>query len=150
MSMTMITIKDVIGKKPVKQDLSTRKLSRLDGKLSKKVGVDELLACLNPATFDFGCIIKNVDWLINSTLNNVYLSCSLGEAKPDPGFPARQVSSGACLSWFGLPALGQPQKCQNFDSANKAFQLCQSKCNSLGKTHEQSGCDGSTLYCWCT
>ena len=145
-----ISMKDILldkAKVSRSGSLSVQELSKMD--ISKMVGYDELLQCLNPATFDFTCVINNIDWAINSLLNNVYLSCSLGQATPDPGDSSRLVSSGVCLSWFGLPLLGQAQKCQNFDSASKALAACKTKCDSVGKPVEQSGCDGSTIYCWC-
>lgn len=150
--MTKISVADIIrsNEKMIRSGvLSKGKVASNAEKISKMVGIDELLQCLNPATFDFACVIDNVDWLINSTLNNVYLSCSLGDATPDSSLPARSVSSGSCMSWFGLPVVGQPQRCLNFDSATKAFQACKPKCDSLSKSVEQSGCDGTTIYCWC-
>jgi hypothetical protein len=118
-------------------------------RIDKKEGIDELLQCLNPSTFDFPCIVKNLDWFFNNTLNSIYLQCALGTATPDPADPARKVSSGPCSSWFGLPGLAQPQKCINFDAAARASTACTTKCAADGLSYEASGCDGSTIFCWC-
>jgi hypothetical protein len=92
-----MTMQDMLASKKVSN--GQKLLSAFpSSKLKKNEGIDELLQCLNPATFDLGCIAKNLDWLFNNTLNNIYLSCSLGSASVDPGDPNRHVSSGACYS----------------------------------------------------
>lgn len=119
------------------------------GKIGKSEGIGELLACLTPATFDPACIFKNIDWLFNNALNSIYLRCQLGQSTTDPGDTGRKVSSGACDSWFGIPGLGSPQKCINFDSAAKVATACKAKCAAEGNTYEASGCDGVISWCWC-
>lgn len=140
------------------QDIRNDKISRrVDGKVTvvpkskvtKDEGIDELLQCLNPGTFDISCVFKNLDWLFNSALNNLYLNCNLGTEHVDPGDPDRRVSSGACLSWWGVAGLGQPQKCISFNSAAQAATTCQKKCTGQGQSYEASGCDGMSIWCWC-
>ena len=146
--MTRLTVQDMLASKKVSN--GQKLLSAFpSSKLKKNEGIDELLQCLNPATFDLGCIAKNLDWLFNNTLNNIYLSCSLGTASVDPGDPNRHVSSGACYSWWGVPGLAQPQKCIAYPAATKAASTCTAKCAATGKSYEASGCDGLSLWCWC-
>lgn len=113
--------------------------------VSTKEGWDDLLQC----GFDMECVFRNLDYIINNALNSVFLNCYLGTPITPPGEPTRRVSSGACYSWWGLPVIGQPQKCENFDSATKSTNLCKQKCQENGWQFEAAGCDGMTLWCWC-
>jgi len=118
-------------------------------RVKKAEGVDELLQCLSPESFDFGCIAKNLDWLFNSALNTFYLNCALGPSSPDPGDPTRRVSSGTCSSWWGLPGVSQPQKCISYNASARSAAACAAKCATEGKPYEASGCDGTTIWCHC-
>ncbi len=117
-------------------------------KVKKLLGVDDLLDCLSPSSFDIACVFENIDFLINSNLNRFYLNCSLGSFTPHPTIINRKVASGSCNSWWGIPFLGNPQKCANFDSATLAFQACNKKAQSEGLFYEASGCDDNIIWCW--
>jgi hypothetical protein len=117
-------------------------------KIGKNEGIDELLQCLNPATFDIACIYENTDWLLNNALNTIYLNCALGNFSVDVSDPDRQIAHGSCNSWFGIPGIAQPQQCDRF-SAVKPATTCQTGCTAKGYTFEAAGCDGMDIWCWC-
>jgi hypothetical protein len=148
--MSGITLKDRFASPPVAGKLDKPGLIDVIKKdnVKKNEGIDELLQCLNPATFDLGCIITNIDWLVNNALNSLYLNCSLGTATPDPGDSGRRISSGACHSWWGIPPLAQAQKCNTVPPALPVT-TCQNKCVEVGGTYEAAGCDLLSLWCWC-
>ncbi len=150
--MSPISVQDILDKKEFKS-LARTLNGKLDGflskaKIGKEEGIDELLQCLNPATFDFNCIARNLSWLFNSFANNFYLGCNLGPFTPHETDPNRRVASGTCSSFWGIPVIGTPQRCTDFDSISKAFQTCKAKCSAEGLTYEASGCDGMTIWCW--
>ena len=135
---------DMIKKAPISRD----KLDSIKGKkiINKQEGFLDAIDCLLQG--NFACFIDNLDYGFNQLLNTVYLSCSFGEASPDPGDPSRLVSSGSCLSWWGIPGLGVAQKCASIPTT-KIVQACKDKCSTLAKPYEASGCDGVTPWCWC-
>jgi hypothetical protein len=146
---------DTISKE--QNTIQRKEQEKIQRDVDASYGFGELLDCLNPATFDIGCLINNIGYILTKKVNTIGLTCSLepaitlgstGEKKPVPGkdiiLPV--FYNGHCKSLFGF---GPVQACDNFDYPSKAAAVCYTKCDETGKSYVASGCNGDSIWCEC-